>query len=351
MKYIAAFLFLALVSCGAPETPKAYVTSQKGGISVIDIESKQVINDIDIQSSGPRGIGISQDGKYLITANKGDANLSIIDRESGKLFSHVEVGKNPEFIRVFGDLVFVSTEPASSGKPPAQNDHAAKDDDEDDDDDKTPAQIAVVDIKTGKKLREIEGGPETEGIEFNNDGTQIIVTNEADNTVTIHDLQSGELLKTFDVKPYGDRPRGIKMSPRGNIFVSTLEHSDNFVVLDQEYNHLKTVGTGKNPYGVAFDATGDRLFVASSKSKLLEVFETERFTKLKDIPLEGKRCWHFSFTPNNNELLLACGRSDELIVVDTNSLEVTGSIPVSGIPWGVVTYPKSIGSLDDVRQY
>ncbi len=206
-----------------------------------------------------------------------------------------------------------------------------------------------MDIKSGKKLREIEGGPETEGIEFNKDGTQIIVTNEADNTVTIHDLQSGELLKTFDVKPYGDRPRGIKMSPKGNIFVSTLEHSDNFVVLDQEYNHLQTVDTGKNPYGVAFDATGDRLFVASSKSKLLEVFETEGFTKLKDIPLEGKRCWHFSFTPNNDELLLACGRSDELIVVDTNSLEVTGSIPVSGIPWGVVTYPKSIGSLDDVR--
>ena len=348
MKYIAAFLFLALVSCGAPETPKAYVTSQKGGISVIDIESKQVINDIDIQSSGPRGIGISQDGKYLITANKGDANLSIIDRASAKLVSHVEVGKNPEFIRVFGDLVFVSTEPASSGKPPAQNDHAAKDDD-DDDDDKTPAQIAVVDIKTGKKLREIEGGPETEGIEFNNDGTQIIVTNEADNTVTIHDLQSGELLKTFDVKPYGDRPRGIKMSPKGNIFVSTLEHSDNFVVLDQEYNHLQPVDTGKNPYGVAFDATGDRLFVASSKSKLLEVFETKGFTKLKDIPLEGKRCWHFSFTPNNDELLLACGRSDELIVVDMNNLEVTDSIPVTGIPWGVVTFPKSIGSLDDIR--
>jgi len=349
MKYLTAFLFVVLVSCGAPETPKAYVTSQKGGISVIDIESKQVINDIDIQSSGPRGIGISQDGKYLITANKGDANLSIIDRASGKLVSHVEVGKNPEFIRVFGDLVFVSTEPASSGKPPAQNDHAAKEEDDDDDDDKTPAQIAVVDIKSGKKLREIEGGPETEGIEFNKDGTQIIVTNEADNTVTIHDLQSGELLKTFDVKPYVYRPRVIKMSANVNIFVSTLEHSDNFVVLDQEYNHLQTVNTGKNPYGVAFDATGDRLFVASSKSKLLEVFETEGFTKLKDIPLEGKRCWHFSFTPNNDELLLACGRSDELIVVDTNSLEVTGSIPVSGIPWGVVTYPKSIGSLDDVR--
>src|SRR6056300_457786 len=277
MKYLAAVLFLALVSCGAPETPKAYVTSQKGGISVIDIESKEVINNIDIQSSGPRGIGISEDGKYLITANKGDANLSIIDRESGTLVSHVEVGKNPEFIRVIGDLVFVSTEPASSGKPPAQKDHEAKD--EDDDDDKTPAQIAVVDIKSGKKLREIQGGPETEGIEFNQDGTKVIVTNEADNTITIHDLNSGELLKTLDVKPFGDRPRGIKMSPKGNLYISTLEHSDNFIVLDQDFNHQKTIATGSNPYGVSFDSTGDRLFVASSKSKLLEVFETKNFTK------------------------------------------------------------------------
>ena len=350
MKYLLAVIFTALVSCGAPENPKAYVTSQKGGISVIDIESKKVINNIDIQSSGPRGIGVSEDGKYLITANKGDANLSIIDRESGTLVSQVEVGKNPEFIRVFGDLVFVSTEPASSGKPPSKKENEAKeDDDDDDDDDRTPAQIAVVDIKSGKKLREIEGGPETEGIEFNKDGTQIIVTNEADNTVTIHDLQSGELLKTFDVKPYGDRTRGIKMSPKGDIFVSTLEHSDNFVVLDKEYNHLQTVDTGKNPYGVAFDSSGDRLFVASSKSKLLEVFETEGFTKLKDITVEGKRCWHFTFTPSGDELLLACGRSDELIVIDTNNLEVTSSIPVSGIPWGVLTYPKSIGSLDDIR--
>ena len=348
MKLLIGIIFLALASCGSSESPKAYVTSQKAGITVIDLITKEVINEIDIQSSGPRGIGVSSDGKYLVTANKGDANLTIIDRVSGKVVSQVEVGKNPEFIRVFKDLVFVSTEPASTGKPPAQNEHEGKEDD-DDDDDKTPAQIAVVDIKQGKKLREIEGGPETEGIEFNQDGTKVIVTNEADNTITIHDLNSGELLKTFDVKPYGDRPRGIKMSPKGNVYVSTLEHSDNFIVLDQDFNHQKTIPTGSNPYGVSFDSTGDRLFVASSKSKLLEVFETENFTKIKDIPLDGKRCWHFSFTPDNNELLMACGRSDELKLIDTNKLEVTGSIAVQGIPWGVVTYPKAIGSLDDVR--
>ena len=53
---------------------------------------------------------------------------------------------------------------------------------EDDDDDRTPAKIAIVDIASGKKIREITAGPETEGIEFSRDGSQIIVTNEADNT-------------------------------------------------------------------------------------------------------------------------------------------------------------------------
>ena len=139
------------------------------------------------------------------------------------------------------------------------------------------------------------------------------------------------------------------MSPKGNLYVSTLEHSDNFIVLDQDFNHQKTIATGSNPYGVSFDLTGDRLFVASSKSQLLEVFETENFTKIKNIPLDAKRCWHFSFTPDNNELLMACGRSDELKVIDVNTLEVIGSISVQGIPWGVVTYPKAIGSLDDLR--
>jgi len=44
--------------------------------------------------------------------------------------------------------------------------------------------------------------------------------------------------------------------------------------------------------------------------------------------------------------LLACGRSDEVIVIDADKLEVTKRITGFAMPWGVVTYPKSIGSLD-----
>ena len=84
-----------------------------------------------------------------------------------------------------------------------------------DDDDESPAYVAVVDLKAGKVIRRIRGGMETEGIEFSADGKHILVTNEADDNITVHNIASGKKVKTIDVKSYGDRPRGIKRAPDG----------------------------------------------------------------------------------------------------------------------------------------
>jgi len=362
MKYIKLiFLSLFLVGCGDADRGKAFITSQEGGITVIDLNSMEVTDQIDVGAGYPRGIGVTDDGKYLITANKADANLSKINYET-KEVENIDVGINPEFVRVYNNQVFVSTEPSSKGKPPAKGE--MKHDDDDDDEDRTPAKVAVVDLNENKKIREITAGPETEGIEFSQDGSKIIVTNEADNTVTIHDFNSGEIVKTIDASPYGLRPRGIKVSPNGQFYIATLEHSDNFIVMDKDFNHVKTVKTehevdegdkhtGKSPYGVSFNQSGDKLFVAASggykKRSTLEVYDGKSFEKIDRIRTEGRRCWHFTFTPDNKDILLACGRSDEVLVIDAESLDIKKRVPVAGIPWGIVTYPKSIGSLDQAN--
>jgi YVTN family beta-propeller protein len=99
------------------------------------------------------------------------------------------------------------------------------------------------------------------------------------------------------------------------------------------------------PYGISFDATGEHIYVAANKEKALQVFDAKTYEKIKDIPT-GDRCWHFSFTPDDKQLLLACGKSDAVFVIDTEKQEVTKQIEVKDMPWGVVTYPKSMGSLD-----
>ncbi|EKE17973.1 MAG: hypothetical protein ACD_10C00187G0001 [uncultured bacterium] len=320
----------------------AYLSNQNGGIAVLDLATLELVGSLEVGAKGPRGLGVTADGKYLVTANKDDANISIIDLATHKLFKQVKIGKNPEFVRVLGGRAYVTYEPSSKGGPPPKGGEVVR---EDDDDDKVPARIAIVDIKKGKVLKEITSGPETEGIEFSPDGKKMIVTNEADNTITVHDLKSGKLLKTVPTTEFGDRPRGIKVSPDGKTYVATLEFGNKLLILDQKLNPVRTIETGKTPYGVAFDRSGSRIFVAASRQNTLQVFDAKSYEKIKDIPT-GERCWHFTFTPDDQQILLACGRSGELIVIDTKTLEVRKRIANLGLLWGVITYPKSFGSLD-----
>ena len=320
----------------------AYVSNQDGGVVVIDLQSMETRGVLDVKDKGQRGIGITADGKMLVTANQSGGNISVIDTASGKTIRHIAIGKNPEFVRVYGNKAFITFEPSSkSGPPPKKGSETNKDEDSD----KIPGRIAIVDLKLGKVIKEIIGKPETEGLEFSKDGKNLIVTNESDNSLTVHDMKTGKLLKSIAVSSFGERPRGIKMSPDGKLYVTTLEMSDKLLVLDSKMKPVKTVVTGKSPYGVSFDHDGKRLYVAASREKALQVFDARTFEKIKDIPT-GDRCWHFSFTPDNSQILLVCGKSNEVLVIDTAKLEVTKRINNKGMPWGIVTYPKSMGSLD-----
>lgn len=335
------------LNANAADRGKAYVSNQDGGVSVIDLNTLTTTDSIDVKGEGPRGLAVSDDGKLLIVATRENGSVSVIDTTTKEVVNQIAVGENPEFVRVRGNFAFVSYEPSSKGGPPPApgSAEAKKAAQEAEDDDEEPARIGVIDLKLGKKVREIVGGPETEGIEFSKDGKQLIITNEADNTVTVHNLKTGKLLKTIKTHKYGDRPRGVKVSPDGKTYVVTLEYGNKFMVLDKHFKVMRTVDTGLTPYGIAYDRKGERIYVAANKAKTLEVFDAKTFSKIKDIPT-GNRCWHFSFTPDDKEILLACGKSDAVLVIDVEKLEVTKQIEDKKTPWGIVTYPKSAGSLD-----
>jgi len=339
----------AATGANATTSGFAYVTSQGAGVSVIDLATMEVVKQFDVKAEGPRGLGITDDGKKLIVATRENESISVIDTATGEVLQQIPVGKNPEFVRISGNYAFISSEPSAKGGPPPRPGDKVKEEEDDDDDDAEPARIAVVDLTKGEKVREIIGGPETEGIEFSADGKNLVITNEADNTVTVHNIENGNLVKTIHTHEYGDRPRGIKVSPDGNTYLATLEYGNKFMVLDKDFNFVRTVETGETPYGIAYDHTGKHIFVAANKAKALQVFDAKTYEKVKDIPT-GNRCWHFSFTPDDKQILLACGKSDAVFVIDAEKLEVTKQIEVKNMPWGLVTYPKSMGSLDAKKQ-
>ena len=109
-------LLVFLVSCASAEVPKdvAYVSTEEG-VAVIDLVTLDVIKKIDVVGKGARGLGITADGKYLLTANKDTADVSVIDTSAAKVIRRIAVGKNPEFMRIHpgSGQAFVTYEPAS----------------------------------------------------------------------------------------------------------------------------------------------------------------------------------------------------------------------------------------------
>lgn len=340
MGAISLLFFLAIPSAPARDPGTVAYVSTQDGVSVIDLERLEPVKEINVGGKGPRGMAITPDGKLLLTANQESSDVSVIDTTTFKVVRRIAIGKNPEFMRIErdGGAVYVTYEPAAPGGPPKKGGR--------EEESATPAQVAVIDLQKGAVTSFLMGGMETEGIEFSPEGKYIAVANEGNDTVAVYDKLTGELVKTISVRPYGSRPRGIKVSPNGHRYIVTLENSDNLLVLDSNFNVIKAVATEKGPYGVTFDRAGNRILIAAARSKVLQVFDAQTFAPIASIPV-GNRCWHFTFTPDDARIVAACGRSNDLHVIDAAKYEPIKVISGLKLPWGVITYPKAYGSLDN----
>ena len=75
------------------------------------------------------------------------------------------------------------------------------------------------------------------------------------------------------------------------------------------------------------------------------MFDTKTWKPVGQVET-GKRCWHFTFTPDDSHILIACGRSDEVVVIDVKEMKPVKRITDKSLPWGIVAYPRSVGTLD-----
>jgi YVTN family beta-propeller protein len=115
-------------------------------------------------------------------------------------------------------------------------------------------------------------------------------------------------------------------------------------MMDTNFNVIKSVPTAAKPYGIAFDRAGNRVFVSAAAAHKLQVFSADSLQLLAEVPT-GQRCWHFTFTPDDSKILLACGRSNSVVVIDSNSYKLVRTLEGFELPWGIITYPGSYGSL------
>jgi YVTN family beta-propeller protein len=321
----------------------AYVSEEEGGIVVIDLNTLKIVKRVQPKDTAPRGIGVTFDGKYLVTANKDTGDASVFDTRGGlRMVRRIPVGDNPEFVKLnpSGTSAFISYEPGSTAGPPQEGASG----DEDDDADEPPAQIMEFRVADWSPVQSFVAGKETEGLEFTPDGKSLIVANEAQDSLGVYDVATGKLSRIINVASYGKRPRGVKVSPQGTSYAVTMEGSGTLLSLDHNLNVVRSIATAAKPYGVAFDRQGTRIFVNAAAARKMQVYSADSLQLLGEVPI-GQRCWHFTFTPDDSKLLLACGRSNNVYVIDAKTYQTITVLDGFHLPWGIITYPRAFGSL------
>ena len=280
---------------------KAYVSIYGFGryhaLSVLDLIAQKALPDIDTGAlSGPHGLAFVG-GKLWFTA-EGAKALARFDPATSTIDWIMGTGQNrTHMLYVTGDEKKIYTTNVSSGTvtllekvalPPMGPPPGMR---------PPPSALTPPPPSTPPPPRMdweetvIPVGKGDEGFDVSPDGRELWTANAQDGSLSIIDLESEKVTATLDAKIFGSNR--LKFTPDGKrVLISSLRDGNLFIYDAALRQEFKRVPIGHGAAGILTDSTGERAFVA-------------------------------------------CSPDNYVVVVDLQTLEVSGHIDVGGGPDGL----------------
>ena len=89
------------------------------------------------------------------------------------------------------------------------------------------------------------------------------------------------------------------------------------------------------PVDVIMNAEGSRAYVALGRANHVAVVDVPN-REVVEYVLVGKRAWGLELSADEKTLYVANGLSDDVSIIDTESLRATMTIPVGRVPYDVL---------------
>ena len=291
-------------------------------------------------------------GRIFVT-NERSNDISVINGSSLEVERTIEVGDRPRGIGISPDgaelYIAVSEEnviavidletlellrkfqagsdPETFAVHPNGNIYISNEDD---------AKASVYNPKTGEQLAEIQVGLEPEGVAISPDGKHVIVTSESTNMLHVIQVPEHTIVANILV---GARPRAATFTTDGAIAYSTSEISGEVKKVDMttfEVIAVRKIADEKaKPKDVILNKDETKLYVAGGRSNQVIVMDADQMEVIKGIPV-GKRVWGLAMTKDGSKVFSTDGVSGTVSVIDTGKDEVIKTIEVGKFPWGVV---------------
>ena len=214
---------------------------------------------------------------------------------------------------------------------------------------KSDDAIDLVDPGSGARLAAVSLGYAPHEVSVSPDGRLAAVTNygsreKPGSTLSIVDLEQPRELRRIDLAPH-TRPHGVAWFAPDRIAVTT-EGSKHVLVVEPESGRIVgAIATGQDiSHMVAVDAGRQRAYVTNIGSGTTTALDLASNRKLDDLAT-GAGSEALALTTDGRELWVAARADGHLAIVDTQKLEVTGRLPLPGIPIRIAMTPDGRTAL------
>jgi YVTN family beta-propeller protein len=309
----------------------------------------------------PSGMALTPDGSKLYVALNGVNELGVIDTATNALIQTIRVGNAPRQVVLVGNTAFVSNEGGRRAQPGDFTNNsdgtnivastvtgAA-----------TTGTVSEVDLTTGKAIRQISVGLEPTAEYLAPDGT-LMVANSNDDTFSLIDTHSGDVVQTVNVNPLpgstvGSYPNAIMMPDSSHILVSIGR--DNALAVygysgpHQPVQYEGLLPTDFYPVDVVYDPAIGKIVVTNDKGIGARGPDSTIVKGPGTNPATGHNTYDDtgSFTEFTMPSQAALGTYTHQVFVDNGWDQLLASTPLSNCDAAPAAIPTQLGCPSTIK--
>ncbi len=158
---------------------------------------------------------------------------------------------------------------------------------------------------------------------------KIFVSNEQDNTLSVIDGASLEVIDTISV---GRRPRAMALSHDGEHLFVALGDDDLIEVIDvRSHESVQRLSPGPEPEVIRVDPNRPFIYVSNEDDSIITVVDYEARTRMLEIPV-GVEPEGIAVSPDGSWLVSTTETSNMAHFIDTESFEIEHNVLVDARP-------------------
>ena len=312
----------------------AAVNPDSNSVTLIDADTLDVLREVPV-GIDPRTVAFTPDSRLMLVANLGSATISLVEIDSSGEVTHIPVGPMPYGVVVDGERAFfaefalghigmidlskkalvrrVAVAPFPAGlalRPRVKGDNGH---------DGLllvthffTGQVTAIDPQTMSVTTEVSTGADTNLSQFvvlAPDGAKAYVPQTRSNAANIARTFETTVFPIVNVLDLGT----LTLLPRQRITIDTADQPVNF------------------PFAAALSPDGSRLYIVNAGSDDLSVVGLDPGEWLAHIDV-GANPRGIAITPDGSRLFVNNVLDGTISVIDTSTLTVTDTVPVTEIP-------------------